>query len=78
VGSGYAIKPRGECVAELLYGEWEGTVTCAGSSVRPVAVAGVPPLLNLPPSAAGARESDKVPLTIVPDSEYASRPWRQK
>ncbi|ETV39049.1 hypothetical protein Q045_04460, partial [Pseudomonas aeruginosa BWHPSA040] len=21
---------------------------------------------------------DKVPLTIVPDSEYASRPWRQK
>ncbi|ELO1026031.1 zonular occludens toxin family protein [Pseudomonas aeruginosa] len=78
VGSGYAIKPRGECVAELLYGEWEGTVTCAGSSVRPVAVAGVPPLLNLPPSAAGAREPDKVPLTIVPDSEYASRPWRQK
>ncbi|EMG4322118.1 hypothetical protein V2137_005216, partial [Pseudomonas aeruginosa] len=53
-------------------------VTCAGSSVRPVAVAGVPPLLNLPPSAAGAREPDKVPLTIVPDSEYASRPWRQK
>ncbi|MGU0994874.1 zonular occludens toxin domain-containing protein, partial [Pseudomonas aeruginosa] len=60
------------------YGEWEGTVTCAGSSVRPVAVAGVPPLLNLPPSAAGAHEPDKVPLTIVPDSEYASRPWRQK
>ncbi|HBO2487592.1 TPA: hypothetical protein L4H47_005271, partial [Pseudomonas aeruginosa] len=47
-------------------------------SVRPVAVAGVPPLLNLTPSAAGAREPDKVPLTIVPDSEYASRPWRQK
>ncbi|WP_447444321.1 hypothetical protein [Pseudomonas aeruginosa] len=38
----------------------------------------VPPLLNLPPSAAGAHEPDKVPLTIVPDSEYASRPWRQK
>lgn len=26
----------------------------------------------------GRREPDKVPLTIVPDSEYASRPWRQK
>ncbi|OPD71864.1 zonular occludens toxin, partial [Pseudomonas aeruginosa] len=46
-------------------------VTCAGR--QPGAVASIAPAA---PVAASARGQS--PLTIVPDSEYASRPWRQK
>ncbi len=75
VGSGYAIKPRGECVVELRYEEWKQTVTCAGR--QPGVVASIVPAAPVAASA-GASPKGQTPLTIVPDSEYASRPWRHK
>ncbi len=73
VGSGYRVIPKGECIAELAYEKWKQTITCSGSP--PKAMAGMNPSAPIaattspPPSTAPA-------LTVVADSEYASRPWR--
>lgn len=76
VGSGYHVTAKGECMAELAYEKWKQTITCAGSPSRtmagmnpspPIAATTSPPPRNTPAS-----------LTVVPDSEYASRPWRKQ
>lgn len=72
--SGYGVKARSECVAELFYGDYHETVVCAGTfpkqpqmpTAQPVMPATAPPN-NTPPN-----------LTIVSDSEYPARPWRKQ
>ncbi|MFO5915932.1 hypothetical protein ACLBSU_29870, partial [Pseudomonas aeruginosa] len=75
IGSGYRVTPKGECVVELRYEDWKQTVTCAGRQAG--AVASIAPAAPVAASA-DAPARGQSPLTIVPDSEYASRPWRQK
>ncbi|MFV3414015.1 hypothetical protein ACQCLI_21515 [Pseudomonas nitroreducens] len=50
VGSGYAIRSKGACVAELMYERWKQTVTCAGAPVRP-AISNAPLTVAASPSA---------------------------
>lgn len=77
IGSGYHVTAKGECVAELAYERWKQTVTCGGkqalnlANTLPTALPNAPLTApaSAPPAAPGA-------LTIVPDTEYASRPWR--
>lgn len=73
VGSGYHVTAKGECIAELAYEKWKQTITCSGSS--PKALAGMNPSA---PIAATTSPPPSTPpaLTVVADSEYASRPWR--
>ncbi|MCY1276876.1 Zonular occludens toxin (Zot) [compost metagenome] len=74
VKSGYSVKPRGECVAELFYGEWHQLVTCVGVQPQaPTAQIGTLQA-SVPPPASPQQTT----VTIVPDSEYASRPWRSQ
>lgn len=70
--SGYGVKARSECVAELSYGEYHETIVCAGAFPRPVQPPAVMPaeLVAAPAAPPGPT------LTIVPDSEYPARPWR--
>ncbi|HBO2949631.1 TPA: zonular occludens toxin family protein [Pseudomonas aeruginosa] len=75
IGSGYRVTPKGECVVELRYEDWKQTVTCAGRQAG--AVASIAPAAPVAASA-DAPARGQSPLTIVPDSEYASRPWRHK
>ncbi|MDH1011632.1 hypothetical protein N5J43_15610 [Pseudomonas nicosulfuronedens] len=70
--SGYGVKARSECVAELTYGDYHETIVCAGAFPKPAqmpatapAIAATAPPVPAPPN-----------LTIVPDSEYPARPWR--
>ncbi|HID8503055.1 TPA: zonular occludens toxin domain-containing protein, partial [Pseudomonas aeruginosa] len=55
--------------------DWKQTVTCAGRQAG--AVASIAPAAPVAASA-DAPARGQSPLTIVPDSEYASRPWRHK
>ncbi|WP_343577299.1 zonular occludens toxin domain-containing protein [Pseudomonas sp.] len=74
IGSGYHVTAKGECVAELAFETWKQTVTCGGA--QPKALTSIAPTAPLtatasaPPAAAST-------LTVVPNSEYASRPWRK-
>jgi len=73
VGSGYHVTAKGECIAELAYEKWKQTITCAGSP--PITMAGMNP--SAPIAATTSAPPSTAPsLTVVPDSEYASRPWR--
>ncbi|MFJ3260080.1 zonular occludens toxin domain-containing protein [Pseudomonas sp. NPDC086581] len=73
VGSGYHVTAKGECVAELAFETWKQTITCGGSPPRaPAGFTQAPPLT----AAANAPPTEPATLTIVHDSEYASRPWR--
>ena len=73
VGSGYAIRSKGACVAELMYERWKQTVTCAGAPSRP-AISNAPLSLAAAPTTSTPTSPPQV--VVVPDSEYASRPWR--
>lgn len=75
VGSGYAIRSKGACVAELMYEQWKQTVTCSGAPPRP-AISNAPPTLAATPTVSPSTSSQQV--VVVPDSEYASRPWRKQ
>lgn len=71
--SGYGVKARSECVAELFYGDYHETIVCAGSFPKPAQMPATPPAIA-PPAAPTAPA--QTTLTIVPDSEYPARPWR--
>ena len=70
--SGYGVKARSECVAELFYGDYHETIVCAGSFPKPAQMPATAPAMAAAPPAAPAQPT----LTIVPDSEYPARPWR--
>ena len=70
--SGYGVKARSECVAELFYGEYHETIVCAGSFPKPAQMPATAPAMAVAQPAAPAQPN----LTIVPDSEYPARPWR--
>lgn len=76
VGSGYAIRSKGACVAELMYEQWKQTVTCAGAIPRPAS--NLVQLSANTPSAPTASNASPPNLVVVPDTEYASRPWRKQ
>ncbi|WEW97814.1 zonular occludens toxin domain-containing protein [Pseudomonas nitroreducens] len=76
VGSGYAIRSKGACVAELMYEQWKQTVTCVGATPRPASNQ-VQLSVNTP-SAPTTSNASPPHLVVVPDSEYASRPWRKQ
>ncbi|WP_193453077.1 zonular occludens toxin domain-containing protein [Pseudomonas nitroreducens] len=71
--SGYGVKARSECVAELFYGDYHETIVCAGSFPKPAQMPATPPAIAPP---AAPTEPAQTTLTIVPDSEYPARPWR--
>lgn len=73
VGSGYHVTAKGECVAELAYEKWKQTITCGGTQSQAFATVAQAPPATTPTSAPPAERNT---LTIVPNSEYASRPWR--
>lgn len=75
VGSGYAIRSKGACVAELMFEQWNQTVTCSGAPPRP-AISNAPLTLAATPPASPPTSPQQV--VVVPDSEYASRPWRKQ
>lgn len=75
VGSGYHVTAKGECVAELAYDTWKQTITCGGSQGQ--AMAGMSPSAPIA-AATSPPPSTATSLTVVPDSEYASRPWRKQ
>lgn len=72
---GYLIRVRNTCFADIHHPMgFEGTAICAGgkpperpsrAETRPVATIAAP-----------ASSSSGVRVTVVPDSEYAARPWR--
>lgn len=74
-GSGYAIRSKGACVAELMYEHWKQTVTCSGALPRP-AISNAP--LTLPATPTTSPPTSPQQIVVVPDSEYASRPWRKQ
>lgn len=76
VGSGYAIRSKGACVAELMYERWKQTITCAGAA--PQSVSNPVQLSVNTPSAPTTSNASPPHLVVVPDSEYASRPWRKQ
>ena len=76
VGSGYAIRSKGACIAELMYERWKQTVTCAGAPPR-LASSQLQVSANTP-SAPTTSNTSPPHLVVVPDSEYASRPWRKQ
>jgi len=76
VGSGYAIRSKGACIAELMYERWKQTVTCVGAIPRPASNQ-VQLSVNTP-SAPTTSNASPPHLVVVPDSEYASRPWRKQ
>ncbi|MFJ3049105.1 zonular occludens toxin domain-containing protein [Pseudomonas nitroreducens] len=76
VGSGYAIRSKGACVAELMYERWKQTVTCVGAAPR-LASNQVQLSVNTPSAPTGSNASPPH-LVVVPDTEYASRPWRKQ
>ncbi|MCE4073623.1 MULTISPECIES: zonular occludens toxin domain-containing protein [Pseudomonas] len=71
--SGYGVKARSECVAELTYGDYHETIVCAGSFPKPAQMPATLPAIAPP---AAPTEPAQTTLTIVPDSEYPARPWR--
>jgi zona occludens toxin len=73
VGSGYAVRSKGACVAELMYERWKQTITCVGALPRP-AIASAS--LSAVVTPAASPPSPPQQIVVVPDSEYASRPWR--
>lgn len=75
VGSGYAVRSKGACIAELMYERWKQTVTCVGAPPRP-AISNAPLTVAVPPTANSPTPAQQV--VVVPDSEYASRPWRKQ
>lgn len=75
VGSGYAIRSKGACVAELMFEQWKQTVTCSGAPPRP-AISNAPLTLAATPPASPPTSPQQI--VVVPDSEYASRPWRKQ
>lgn len=75
VGSGYAIRSKGACVAELMYEQWKQTVTCSGALPRP-AISNAPLTLAATPTTSPPTSPQQI--VVVPDSEYASRPWRKQ
>ena len=70
--SGYRVRPRSECVAELFYQSYHETVVCAGAFPKPAQTPATPSVEVAVAPAAPAGPT----LTIVPDSEYPARPWR--
>ncbi|MBD9633619.1 zonular occludens toxin domain-containing protein [Pseudomonas sp. PDM19] len=70
--SGYGVKARSECVAELSYGEYHETIVCAGAFPRQAQ----PPAATPVELVAAPAVPPGPTLTIVPDSEYPARPWR--
>lgn len=76
VGSGYAVRSKGACVAELMYERWKQTVTCVGAA--PQSVSNPVQLSVNTPSAPTTSNASPPHLVVVPDSEYASRPWRKQ
>ncbi|TLX71402.1 hypothetical protein FAS41_24910, partial [Pseudomonas nicosulfuronedens] len=70
--SGYGVKARSECVAELSYGEYHETIVCAGAFPKPAQMPATAPAMAATAPPAPAQPT----LTIVPDSEYPARPWR--
>ncbi|QEY73069.1 zonular occludens toxin domain-containing protein [Pseudomonas denitrificans (nom. rej.)] len=70
--SGYRVRPRSECVAELFYQSYHETIVCAGAIPRPAQPLATPPVELVAAPAAPTGPT----LTIVPDSEYPARPWR--
>ncbi|QEY73563.1 zonular occludens toxin domain-containing protein [Pseudomonas denitrificans (nom. rej.)] len=70
--SGYGVKARSECVAELSYGEYHETIVCAGAFPRQAQPPAATPVELVAAPAAPPGPT----LTIVPDSEYPARPWR--
>ncbi|MCY1353555.1 Zonular occludens toxin (Zot) [compost metagenome] len=76
IGSGYRVIPKGECIAELAYEKWKATVTCSGLQPRPVAGINPPSPIAASPTKSPLR--DRPDVIVVPDTEYASRPWRNK
>ncbi|WP_314409628.1 zonular occludens toxin domain-containing protein [Pseudomonas kuykendallii] len=85
-GIGYTLVYKGPCFVELTYRKWKGTATCRGSTpsehpLQPAnAIAGRPSSLitpDMPNSRLAAPVvSSEARMTVVSDSEYASRPWR--
>ena len=76
MGSGYHIIPKGECVADLTFEKWKQTITCAGSQAQ--TMAGMNPSAPIVTPASPPPPNTPASLTVVPDSEYASRPWRKQ
>lgn len=76
IGSGYRVTPKGECIAELAYEKWKATVTCGGVQPRAVATLSAQPAVAASPSRPPPR--DRPDVIVIPDTEYASRPWRNK
>ncbi|MBB4867113.1 zona occludens toxin [Pseudomonas nitritireducens] len=75
IGSGYAVRSKGACIAELMYERWKQTVTCAGAAARPT-TSNAPLTAAISPASSPPTPPQQV--VVVPDSEYASRPWRKQ
>lgn len=78
IGSGYNVIPKGECIAELRYGRWKQTITCAGRQTAqgsaPLNVINTPPAMpHLPDSA-----PTQVRVTVIPDTSRNDPPWSTK
>lgn len=76
MGAGYRVIPKGECMAELAFEKWKQTITCAGSQSQ--TMAGMNPSAPIVTPASPPPPNTPASLTVVPDSEYASRPWRKQ
>ncbi len=74
IGSGYHVTAKGECVADLAFETWKQTVTCGGT--QPKTLANIAPTAPLTATASAPPAAPST-LTVVPNSEYASRPWRK-
>ncbi|WP_430318747.1 zonular occludens toxin domain-containing protein [Pseudomonas nitroreducens] len=76
--SGYRVRKRSECVAELFYGKYHETVVCAGTLPSTAGVAaGTQRQVVQAAAPVAAQQPLESQVTIVADSEYSSRPWRK-
>ncbi|WP_287031333.1 zonular occludens toxin domain-containing protein [Pseudomonas sp. UBA6310] len=86
---GYTLRYRGPCFVELSFRKWKGSAMCRGISpsdrtVQPLTAATVRPSSLITPDmpttvtapSMGSVTSGRSSMTVVSDSEYASRPWR--
>lgn len=73
---GYLIRVRSDCFVDIHHPMgFEGTAICAGSK-PPERLAKAIESRPVADSASTASTSSGVRVTVVPDSEYPSRPWR--
>lgn len=74
LGSGYHVTPRGECVADIEYKDWKGTVTCAGSNRQKAVAAGMERQgMQAATAVPSVPQSSVVPVTVVSDNSRLPR-----